>query len=102
MFEVTPIHCVVEISKSAGDLTAYKEVIHVSLSLLDLYPARVTLIYPDFHKQFCESLSSLLRQSSAGSSSELQASEADEKARKELIVSLKIIFLMSKPNILLY
>ncbi|XP_026660453.2 CBL-interacting serine/threonine-protein kinase 21 isoform X2 [Phoenix dactylifera] len=25
VFEVTPIHCVVEISKSAGDLTAYKE-----------------------------------------------------------------------------
>ncbi|KAG1364105.1 CBL-interacting serine/threonine-protein kinase 21 [Cocos nucifera] len=56
VFEVTPIHCVVEISKSAGDLRAYKE--------------------------FCKSLSSLLRQSSAGSSSELQASEADERLER--------------------
>ncbi|XP_073117678.1 CBL-interacting serine/threonine-protein kinase 21 isoform X2 [Elaeis guineensis] len=54
VFEVTPIHCVVEISKTAGDLRAYKE--------------------------FCKSLLSLLRQSSAGSSSELQASETDDES----------------------
>ncbi|EHA8591873.1 putative CBL-interacting protein kinase 17 [Cocos nucifera] len=51
VFEVTPIHCVVEISKSAGDLRAYGE--------------------------FCESLSSLLGENSAGSSSELKAEEDD-------------------------
>nr|XP_029118886.1 CBL-interacting serine/threonine-protein kinase 21-like [Elaeis guineensis] len=57
VFEVTPVHCVVEISKSAGDLRAYGE--------------------------FYKSLSSLLGENSAGSSSELKAAEVEKKDGKE-------------------
>lgn len=45
VFEVTPIHCVVEISRSAGDLREYAEVFHVYLPLVDLYPGKAILIY---------------------------------------------------------
>ncbi|KAJ8750757.1 hypothetical protein K2173_015938 [Erythroxylum novogranatense] len=74
VIEVAPANCVVEISKSAGELRVYKEVKRYHLSwyltiqrhlyacklLADLWWHVLSLVY----QQFCRSLSSLLKENS--------------------------------------
>lgn len=68
VIEVTPMHCVVQISKSAGELRLYNEVFQfipfiffflVSNSKEWLY---ITLTIGTIMNQFCKSLSSLLNE----------------------------------------
>lgn len=62
MIEVAPTHCVIEISKSTGDLRVYHKVRKhpLSLSLMCKHVNLVTNF--NFNYQFCESLSNLLKQ----------------------------------------
>jgi len=61
VIEVAPAHCVVEISKSTGDLRMYNKV--RKKNILGWICKLINLVTDfNFDYQFCESLSNLLKQ----------------------------------------
>ena len=82
VIEVAPTHCVVEISKSAGDLRTYNRVRNHPVNWIWKFINLVTDF--NFGPQFCESLSSLLEQKSGLTSQKQESEELCTTGKKKL------------------